>query len=439
MDKIEYIQNALKHYKDDIVQLVADNVEINLDANCNFQHLKNYKAITLFLQKHFNLARSGYPISQRNYWIQRGFSKEEADENIKQFSACYSRSAESISKKYNCTPEEAQAILKQRMDKARVTKENLPEEEKQRIKASKRQGKEDFIRRWGEEEGLKRYNARIEKFRKSNSLEALIERYGSEEKAKEVLKQRKESMKSSLDALIKRHGEEEGRRRYELQIQRKAKSQTLEGYIERYGMEEGIKRFDLRQKRFLQSWANKPAEEIARINKLKSNSLQSLQAKYGAIEGQRRYNEARAKRHCMASKSSLCVFKPLHWWLVNEMHFDDKDILYGLDEKYEKSIMINNEFFSYDFCIESLKVIFEYNGLLFHPKNPDDPTWKMMHNPEVGAKEKYEFDQHKNQVARDAGYKVIILWDDVEPTSNIMYAMNIITQLIEEQKNNEAN
>lgn len=390
---------------DDIIEMIIDNVQLE-SFDGVLKKRRNKRKILEFLQHHFGLVKHVYSKGQRNYWIIRGFTSEQALTNSKQYSSCYSRSAENIAKKYNCSIEQATEIFKERNQRAQQTRDSLPEQEKQRINQLKRNDKQAMIDRYGEQEGLIRYQQRIEKYKYSVSLPALIERFG-EQQGTEIYNKRKAAASTSLPSLISKFGEQEGRRRYQQQIERKAHAQTLQGYIDRYGFDEGIERYRKRQQRFLESWANKSPEELARINELRSNSLKNLQDHYGEQEGSRRYNKWASSRRLRASAESLKVFLPLYTWLLDN-GFADDDIFLGYGPKKEFHITDNGEFFSYDFCIKSLNLIIEFNGLMFHPKTPDQQDWYMPHN-DITAKQKFEYDQHKLQVAKQNGFKTVVL------------------------------
>lgn len=425
---VDNIKNVLEDIgNDDIIQLVINNVSLE-----NFEGVvkprRNKRKILEFLQKHFNLAKHAYAKGQKNYWIIRGFSIEDAEKNSKQYSECYSRSPENIARKYNCSIEEAQKIFHERNGRAQQSRDNLPEEEKARINKLRRNDKQSLINRYGEKEGLRRYEERIAKFKQSISLESLIERYGEEEGQK-IYNERNAARSSSLESLIKKYGEEEGTARYQQQVSKKAHAQTLQGYIDRYGFDEGCVRFKQRQQKFLDAWAKKTPEELARIRNLQVQSLEKMIERYGEENGRQRYYNWMQTRRFRASAESLKVFVPLYTWLLDNGYNDD-DIFFGYESKKEFFICNNDEFYSYDFCIKSLQLIFEFNGILYHPKSADQENWHMPYS-DMTAKQKFEYDQHKLQFAKNRGYKTIVLWEDVDYMSNLEYAIDVIKALKE--------
>lgn len=416
-----------------IIPIFTDPVDIS-KLSKNRRNLEKGK-ILAFLQNHFGLKHTKFPKGQVNYWVLRGFCEEYGKEKIKEFSEVYaSLSVEGIMRRNSCTEEEAKQIIDDRIQRSKETIKSYSDEEKAEINRKKSNSLQSMIDRYGVDEGTKRYNARIDKFKHSHSIDGLIERFG-EKRAYEIQKERSKAKSSSLESLIERYGEEVAKEKYKQQIERKSHSHTIQGYIDRYGFEEGTKRFIARQEKFKESWSKIPKEELARIRKLQSNSLDSMRERYGIEKGTNLYIEARKRASNRASVESMKVFLPLYTELLNR-GFKDEDILFGYNGKKEKYLHENTTFYYYDFCIESLKLIVEYNGLMYHPKSPNDETWFHPFNPNITAEEKYNYDKTKNQFAIDRGYRVITVWEDVDYVSNMRYIMSIIDSLKDNDEKN---
>lgn len=93
---------------------------------------------------------------------------------------------------------------------------------------------------------------------------------------------------------------------------------------------------------------------------------------------------------------------------------------------YTKEFFINtkeNKFYLYDFAIEELKLIFEFNGSHVHA-NPEWPEEKLNNWTHAFTKENaysnIEKYKQKIQAAEELGYKVIILWDINQNNSKII-------------------
>ena len=430
-----YIRYILGDCHDSVLDLLIDDGIVDIktepvDVSTISKNAiaKEKRKILAFLQDHFGLKHTKFPKGQVNYWVLRGFSEEYGREKIKEFSGVYaSLNVEGIMKRNSCTEEEAKQIIEERIQRSKETLNRYSDEEKAEFNSRKSQSLESMIKRYGVDEGTKRYNERINKFKHSYSMDGLIERYG-EEKAKEIQKERSKAKSNSLESLIKRYGEEIGQEKYKQQVERKSHAHTVQGYIDRYGFEEGTKRFIERQEKFKESWAKIPRKELERIRKLQSNSLKSLRERYGDEKGTSIYIKARKSMHQRASMESLKVFIPLYTELLNR-GFDEDDILFGYNNKKELLLHEDTTFYYYDFCIKSLHLIIEFNGLMYHPKRIDDENWFHPFNPSITAKEKYLYDQEKNKFAVEHGYRVITIWEDVDYVSNLRYIMNIIETL----------
>lgn len=422
------IQTLLEHVgNDQLINDIVQNVQLE-PFDGVLKTKRNRRKILEFLQKKFGLTKYAYAKGQKNYWIMRGFSAELAAMHSKQYSGCYSRSPSSIVQKYNCTLEQAQQIFARRNQKAQQTRNNFSTEEKLRINKLKRHDKQSMINRYGEEEGVKRYNSRIEKFKRSMSLDHLIDRYGEEE-GKKIYEARNASRSSSLDTLVAKYGEQEGRLRYNRQCQKKSHAQTLQGYIDRYGVDLGCKKYQIRQQKFLETWNAKTPDELARIRSLQAMSLDKMIDKYGKTQGYQKYQDWLCARNFRASNESLKVFLPLYTWLLDK-GFCDNDIFFGHETKKEYFIKNDKEFFSYDFCIKSIKLIIEFNGLVFHPKSPNQKDWRCPYN-NITAEQKFNYDQHKIQIAKQHGFTVLQLWEDVDCATNLSYTIDVIQALKE--------
>ena len=100
---------------------------------------------------------------------------------------------------------------------------------------------ESFIKKYGEEEGLRRWKHYCDLQAETNTFEYKSQKYGMTE---EEFKQYNLSRAVTLDNLIRKHGEEEGRRIFEEYREKQRNTTSLEYFIETYGEEEGQKKYD---------------------------------------------------------------------------------------------------------------------------------------------------------------------------------------------------
>ena len=97
-----------------------------------------------------------------------------------------------------------------------------------------------MIRKWGEEEGKKRWKSYCDKQAETNTFEYKQEKYGW---TKEQFEEFNKSRAVTLELCIERHGEEVGRKMWDDYCERQRYTTSLEYMIEEYGEEEGIKKF----------------------------------------------------------------------------------------------------------------------------------------------------------------------------------------------------
>ncbi len=119
---------------------------------------------------------------------------------------------------------------------------------------------------------------------------------------------------------------------------------------------------------------------------------------------------------CKASKESLSVFLPLIKILKEKNNIDRNEIYIGDDTSNEFFLRDGHEIFFYDFTIPNKKLIIEYNGTLFHPKN-ENSDWI---NPfsKIDAKTAFNKQKRKIELAKSNGFQVLEIWsDDIEPLS----------------------
>lgn len=147
----------------------------------------------------------------------------------------------------------------------------------------------------------------------------------------------------------------------------------IDKFIDRYGQEEGTKRWNERQEKWLKTLNSKPDEEKARINSLKCSSGYTV------------------------SKAEKEIFNALAKVIP--------DISRALSLSYNE----NKNYYVYD--ISCGNKIIEYNGDMWHA-NPTyfNEDWV---NPisKLTAKEIWDKEINKEQVAIDHGYALLRIWE----------------------------
>lgn len=178
---------------------------------------------------------------------------------------------------------------------------------------------------------------------------------------------------------------------------------SLEKMIQKHGREKGTLKWRERQEKWINTLNCKTEEEKEKILLKKIKSLPRF------------------------SKESRDFFELLIGELDQEIK--EMDIFYGENEM----ILYNREEkkpFFYDFSIPDLKIIIEYNGSAFHPnpkffKSENLYEWKCPFTKLDGV-EKRKKDENKNNFAAKLGYEVIVVWDTDEIKNKIQRCKEII-------------
>jgi len=204
-----------------------------------------------------------------------------------------------------------------------------------------------------------------------------------------------------------------------------------------HGEKKAIDLLDKRNSKWMDSL--KKNNDWDELSKKKGRTREELVLKFGEEKANQiiydRVKNSTGFRE--ASKESLLVFTPLISWLIEiQKIFIMDDIQIGSFGK-EEFLLRNDKgqfMFSYDFTIEKLKIIIEYNGEAFHP-NPewDKETWdywSLPYNKEITADLKRFADINKIGKANSLGYSVLELWSSKSPEENLEIAKNFIMKYI---------
>lgn len=167
---------------------------------------------------------------------------------------------------------------------------------------------------------------------------------------------------------------------------------NLECMIERHGENLGTKKY------------------FSRIEKYKSSMIDNI--------GNR-------KTGGYVSKESLKFFIPLYKY-CRKLGLKREDIFLGVTGSKEFFIKDNNANYNtgkfYDFTIKSLKIIVEYNGTYWHPRNREE--WK---NP-TDFDTALASDIYKQNLAKNIGMDYNVVWSDDDKVE----ALNYLKQHIKE-------
>jgi G:T-mismatch repair DNA endonuclease (very short patch repair protein) len=257
--------------------------------------------------------------------------------------------------------------------------------------------KESYIRIYGEDIGLKKWNVYLKFQSTKNSKEYKMKKHGmSSEEVDEYNKNRSATLKN----FIKRHGEDIGKQKWDEYRNRQRYAGSSEKYfIEKFGKEEGKK-------------------EWKRVCSEKALTLLNFQRKYGEIEGTIRFEQFISSLKVPFSKISQHFF----WKLFDSLNENEKEHCYFGEhiKEFRKIDKSEKKCYYYDFVISSLKYCIEFNGAVFHAdpnqfKGTDTPN---PFNKELTAENIWKQDSIKIKFLENEGFIVDVVWesekDDVE-------------------------
>jgi hypothetical protein len=410
MDQLKHkIQNILINYTDACIS----------ELSKKFANANNVKKsdILNYLRNKYNIV--GCPTrGQRNYWILRGYSKTEAEIKIKEYSHVYSTMAvESIMNRHNISKSEAENIVKDRVCKMKKTYESMSDEMIANLNKRKASNSlKNCISKYGKEHGSLIYEQRIQQLKDNVSLDGYIKRHGIDEGTR-LYKEfcEKTQKQNTRSGYIERYGSQDGPIKYAHTQNKKSFSHTLAGYIERYGHEDGLIRYTKRQQTYIESlYGNKTEDELTAFHKSQGLTYKDAVAKHGLLAANSIFN-SRGASAAKASTESLRVLIPFYKY-VRRSGIAKSDIYWGINGSVEYFIRENEKFVTFDFTIRSIRVIIEYNGTVWHAKNPNDT---LKHPYGKTASEVYAYDKQKYEMAERQGFTIITVWSDIPHKENL--------------------
>lgn len=354
---IEYAKIKIKNVSSNPSQHFIDKVlEI-------FKRKQNHDFYTVFSNEF-----AAQP-NKIEYWLERGYSQEEAEDKRLEKVLASSCSLQALVKKFGTV------VGHQKFNEINEKKSNTLD---------------GFLKRHGPA-GKEKYEEYKKKMSAQNTLEGMLKKYGEEGKTRyEKMLQGKVH---TLDAVIARHGEKEGKIRYENANKKRKLAQKKEGFIQRFGLEEGIKKY------------NQTLED-----KRNRNTVEYFIAKHGETMGREKFAEWYTSTiGCTSSYSNSKVANRLFDSLPisTNTNYGDSELIIELDE-IEQSIL-SKTFVRPDFVYEN-KII-EFYGDYWHCR--ESMFESDYFNPRVGksAKEIWQYDKHRIDILKNRGYSVLVIWE----------------------------
>lgn len=429
------------------VRIVQNNFKYNLlecvdhikNVICLYKDKKHPWKNTMFIKDLFSEQSNEYLQKLRNNKAKASCFKEKfisefetREEGLKQFKIKYaSNSIEHIIHKHNVCAEDAKKIVEERSKRGKITYHaNHTEYEKKRINQTKRFTLDNYIRKYGNKLGAIKYQELLKARKGVGTLEWYISKYGEEEG--KIMFQKKRGKHNSY--YCKEYWISRGLNEKEAVDKITELFSTRPNFskkycIEKYGEEEGLVLWRRRNDLWQETLKNKPQEEINRINKTKAITIDNFISKYGEEEGKRRFIN-RNRGGGLVSTESKKFFIKLYKKLRKLAIIARKDVYFGVSGSKEYFIRNKSAIRFYDFTIPSLKIIIEYNGITYHPKE-GQIDWKSPFG--VGYEDKLKYDREKKKMAEEEGFFVYTIWSD----SNLIEELYNIIMIIIDIKEGE--
>lgn len=272
---------------------------------------------------------------------------------------------------------------------------------------------ESSIKKYGIEEGTRRYNLKVEKDQKKGTLAGYIERYG-EVDGPIKYKEKNSRLSVGVDSLQKNGFSDE-----EIDAIRNTHStksaMTLKNFIDRYGEVDGHIKYDVwlskskdRCNTNISYWMKRgfteqESKEIIKERQATS-TLEKFILKYGSEEGTKKYldvNKRKTKNWFgnTVSRLETAFFDNLSKvTYINEkgrsckLRFDERNIVCDyLDAEHDRVIEINGDFW-------------HMNPNLFEAHDINCVTNRV-------AKEVWESEENRNNILKSKGYEILIIWE----------------------------
>lgn len=149
----------------------------------------------------------------KNYWIERGYNDIEAQ---KMANSRMPGTIEYYTLYKNMSPDDAKSLVKKYQDTRANTKEN-------------------FIRKYGELDGIARWTSYCEKHKIKNTFKYKNKKFGW---TRDKFDQYNKSRSVTLENLINRHGEKLGREKWESYVARQSYTKSYKYVVDKYGQVE---------------------------------------------------------------------------------------------------------------------------------------------------------------------------------------------------------
>lgn len=302
------------------------------------------------------------------------------------------------------------------------------------------QTEENMIKRYGKEKGLKKWHEYKDKISYSNSEDGYIKKYGTKEGKERFKKQcdrnagnltlerkielfgyemgleeynkMKVTLKErhSLENYIILYGEEEGTEKYINLCKIRSYKNSLAYYIEKYGHKEGIRKIkEVKDNSSLDVLIEKYGEKLGykkyiEFNKKKLNTMDNFVERYGLKHGLEKWNNFKEKTLKGYSEISLELFELLN---IQGAKYGETEGLIDLDK--DEFDILKQSIIKPDFLING-KII-EFFGDFWHGNPKIYKKDYLIPNTEYMASEKRKHDLLRIEILKSKGFDVKVVWE----------------------------
>jgi hypothetical protein len=368
------IDDKIKNLHPDLENLIIEEV-LSLGLN------REYK-IKYFIRKRLELPKVGS--DKKIYWEKRGWSEEDIEKkrNIKKMPSSpmkvtnwLNKINEKTGQLYTIEEAEYKVRSFRKLNKEYWLEKGYSEEEStNKVKEYQKENSNKFVKKILE-------NPDKYKDRTITQVEYWVKNGFSKEDSIKKIKANQD--KSSIEFFIKKYGEEEGTIRYMDRLKQLSYTSSKKYYTDKYGSDKG-------------------------------NSI---------------YTEIIKRRTIGFNRSSKEAFRfllPIYKFL-RKCDIDKKEIYWGVGSSSEWFINSNNCLFFYDFTIPSLKIVIEFHGIAFHPKE-NEYNWVSIYGETYEYK--YNIDKLKKEIAEKNGFQYFHIYSDEDINAKQIEIIEYIKKII---------
>lgn len=251
---------------------------------------------------------------------------------------------------------------------------------------------DNFIKRYGDIDGRKRFDEYRNKQAFTNSFEYKREKYGWSYDDYEAYNK---SRSVTLENMIKKYGNERGSEIYNAYVERQRLTKSKEYVIEKYGYD---------------YWDS--------LCKSKAITVENYINKYGEDEGIKRYKDVIDAHPKFVSKMATDFFQKLVD--ENKSVFDGLKLFFGNKNEFGLYDKESKQYYFIDFFVYDINVAVEFNENYFHA-NPSmyAADFSDFWHTDKSALEIWKTDELKHNAIKKRGIDLFVVWESDKDNENL--------------------